>query len=63
MTALRIAPAYQQVAEAVRREILNGELKAGAQLPTELEFCSQFSASRITILRFAERSRSWSTNN
>jgi GntR family transcriptional regulator len=51
MTTLRSAPAYQQVAEAVRQEILTGELIPGTQLPTEKELCSQFAASRITIRR------------
>jgi DNA-binding GntR family transcriptional regulator len=51
MTTLRSVPAYRQVAETIRREILSGELPPGANLPTEYEFCERFGASRITVRR------------
>lgn len=51
MPAVRALPAYQQVADCVRRDILGGELAPGAQLPTERELCERFAASRITIRR------------
>lgn len=42
-------PMYQQIANAILRQIEDGELAHGAQLPTELELREQFSASRNTV--------------
>lgn len=39
----------QQVEEALRKAILNGELKPGERLPAETELARQFSVSRPTI--------------
>lgn len=42
-------PMYQQIAEAIRRQIEDGELERGQQLPTELELRERFGASRNTV--------------
>jgi GntR family transcriptional regulator len=47
----RVSTAYSFIADSLRREIIGGTLKPGAQLPTERELCDRFSASRITIRR------------
>ena len=43
--------AYKRLAEAIRQRILDGEWRAGQQLPTEQRLCDEFSASRITVRR------------
>ena len=42
-------PLYQQIADAIRRQIEDGVLERGRQLPTELELREKFDASRNTI--------------
>jgi GntR family transcriptional regulator len=42
-------PMYQQIADAIRRQIEDGELERGQQLPTELELREKFGASRNTV--------------
>ena len=42
-------PLYIQFKEYLLEQIERGELKAGQRLPSEREFCDQFSVSRITI--------------
>lgn len=42
-------PMYQQIADTIRRQIEDGELSRGAQLPTELELREKFNASRNTV--------------
>lgn len=42
-------PMYQQIADTIRRQIEDGELSRGAQLPTELELRETFNASRNTV--------------
>lgn len=42
-------PMYQQIADTVRRQIENGELPHGQQLPTELELREKYNASRNTV--------------
>jgi LacI family transcriptional regulator len=42
---------YQVVFDHFNRAILEGALKAGDQLPTEMDLCEQFEASRPTIAR------------
>lgn len=44
-------PKYQQVLDALRRDIRSGRLKRGDRLPSEAELVRQFGASRITITR------------
>jgi DNA-binding GntR family transcriptional regulator len=51
MPAVRSATAYQYVADALRRQILQGDYGPGHRLPTERELCDEFEASRITIRR------------
>ncbi|WP_342640049.1 FadR/GntR family transcriptional regulator [Rhodoligotrophos ferricapiens] len=43
------APGYRVVAATIEREILEGRLKPGDQLPTETSFAEQFSVNRSTI--------------
>jgi DNA-binding LacI/PurR family transcriptional regulator len=46
-----ILPKYQQVFEALEREIRSGQLKAGDRLPSEAELEQRFGTSRITVGR------------
>jgi DNA-binding LacI/PurR family transcriptional regulator len=45
------SPKYQQVFEALQREIQSGRLKTGDRLPSEAELERKFGASRITVGR------------
>ncbi|MEX0612941.1 MAG: GntR family transcriptional regulator, partial [Pirellulales bacterium] len=51
MATVRAVTAYQYVADALRRQVLDGWLGPGQVLPPERELCKQFSASRITVRR------------
>ncbi|MGH3294827.1 MAG: GntR family transcriptional regulator [Trebonia sp.] len=42
-------PLYQQIAEDLRKQVEDGTLAPGSQLPTELDLREQYSASRNTI--------------
>lgn len=42
-------PMYQQIADTLRRQIEDGGLERGAQLPTELQLRETFKASRNTV--------------
>ena len=42
-------PMYRQIADDLRRQIEDGELAPGSQLPTELELREKYNASRNTI--------------
>ena len=42
-------PMYRQIAEDLRRQIEAGELRPGAQLPTEMELRERYQASRNTV--------------
>ncbi len=42
-------PLYQQLAAALKEEILNGIHPVGAQLPTEYDLCARFAVSRFTV--------------
>jgi GntR family transcriptional regulator len=42
-------PKYKLIAERLRAQIESGELKGGAQLPTELELRDEYGASRNTV--------------
>jgi GntR family transcriptional regulator len=42
-------PLYQQIADALRKQIDDGTLAPGSQLPTEMELRERYSASRNTI--------------
>jgi len=44
-------PIYQQVAEYLRSAIVSGQLKSGAQIPSEPELAVQFGISRDTVRR------------
>lgn len=46
---LNRAPAYQAVSQKIRSAIINGELKAGELLPTEMDLAEQFGVTRTTI--------------
>lgn len=42
---------YQQIAEAIRKEILNGQLKPGSRLPSVRELCTEWKCTPGTIQR------------
>jgi GntR family mannosyl-D-glycerate transport/metabolism transcriptional repressor len=42
-------PMYRQIADAIRLQVENGELKAGDALPTESALQAQFAVSRVTV--------------
>lgn len=42
-------PMYRQIAESLRARIESGQLAPGGQLPTELELCESYNASRNTV--------------
>ncbi|MED1469049.1 GntR family transcriptional regulator [Bacillus salipaludis] len=42
-------PLYVQLKESIRGSILNGQLKYGDQIPTELELSEEYKISRITV--------------
>lgn len=42
-------PAYQVLADALRGQILSGELKSGDRLPAEAELCDLYGVSRSTV--------------
>lgn len=42
-------PAYQQIADDLRQQILDGDLQAGDQLPTEASLMDEYGVSRIVI--------------
>jgi GntR family transcriptional regulator len=42
-------PMYREIAESLRARIESGHLAPGGQLPTELELCESYNASRNTV--------------
>jgi hypothetical protein len=44
-----VAAAYQKVADAIEREIVNGRIKPGEPIGTELELGRQFGVNRSTV--------------
>lgn len=48
-TARRRAPRYSSIADTLRGAIARGRYKVGSCLPTELELCRMFDASRHTV--------------
>ncbi|WP_128970568.1 FadR/GntR family transcriptional regulator [Bradyrhizobium tropiciagri] len=44
-----IAPAYQKVADAIEREIINGRIKPGEPIGTEQQLVAQFGVNRSTV--------------
>ncbi|MFO8063816.1 MAG: FadR/GntR family transcriptional regulator [Spirochaetota bacterium] len=48
-TSLHKRTLAQQVADSIKQSVLDGELSAGAALPTEPELAEQFSVSRAVI--------------
>lgn len=46
---IEVAPAYQKVAEAIEREIVNGRIKQGDPIGTESELVQQFGVNRSTV--------------
>ncbi|MFS0726520.1 GntR family transcriptional regulator [Paenibacillus sp. 1P07SE] len=44
-------PMYQQIVQAIRKQIASGELESGAQVPTEAELSKDYGVSRITSKR------------
>lgn len=45
----RLRPAYRQVADELRAQIITGVLAAGARLPNEIELSKAFGVSRSTV--------------
>lgn len=43
------APLYQQLADALRRQIGEGVYRPGDRLPSESELCARYGVSRITV--------------
>ena len=50
-------PLYQQIATALRDEIVSGVYSVGSLLPTEQSLCQQYSVSRYTIREALRRLR------
>lgn len=48
---------YLQVAQTLRKEIVDGVYPVGSQLPTEHELCDRFSVSRYTVREALRRLR------
>jgi GntR family transcriptional regulator len=48
---------YLQVAQTLRREIVDGVYPVGSQLPTEQQLCERFSVSRYTVREALRRLR------
>ncbi|HKU69298.1 MAG TPA: GntR family transcriptional regulator, partial [Burkholderiales bacterium] len=48
-TSRRRAPRYSSIADTLRSAIARGRYKVGSCLPTELELCRMFDASRHTV--------------
>jgi GntR family transcriptional regulator, transcriptional repressor for pyruvate dehydrogenase complex len=44
-----VAPAYQRVADAIEREIVNGRIKPGEPIGTEQQLVQQFGVNRSTV--------------
>ena len=42
-------PAYQELADALRRQIVSGDLRPGDRLPVEPELCAAYGVSRSTV--------------
>lgn len=42
-------PAYQQIADDIRQRILDGALRAGDRLPTEVDLMAEYGVSRIVV--------------
>ncbi|MFZ1662524.1 MAG: GntR family transcriptional regulator [Paracoccaceae bacterium] len=47
----RLTPLYEQVRRAILAEIESGRLAENSFLPSEIELCSQYDVSRITLRR------------
>jgi len=43
------APRYQEILEIIRARISNSQYPLGRNLPSESQFCAEFSASRFTV--------------
>lgn len=46
---IQVEPAYQKVADAIEREIVNGRIKPGDPIGTESELVQQFGVNRSTV--------------
>ena len=49
MTGMPPQPRYRQVAQTLISEIQSGRYPVGDLMPTEMELCAQFGASRFTV--------------
>lgn len=48
------SPIYMQLANALRRQIVEGKIGAGAALPSERDLCDIMGASRVTVRKAIE---------
>ena len=46
---LKLEPGYKRVAEAIEEQILNGQIKAGEKLPTEIDLATLLGVNRSTV--------------
>lgn len=46
---IKKTPAYRVLAEAIAEQILDGRLREGDQLPTEIQLCEMFGVNRSTV--------------
>ncbi len=49
MTESKAMPIHRKIAEDIRRQISNGELRPGQKIPSERQIAQQFDASRATV--------------
>lgn len=49
ITKINVPPAYQVVSEELQRLIIEGQLKPGDQMPSEIELASRFGVNRSTV--------------
>ena len=49
MSESKAMPIHRKIAEEIRRQISNGELKPGQKIPSERQIALQFNASRATV--------------
>ena len=51
ITALKKAPMHRVIYDTLRSAIQRGDYRSGDRLPSEIELCKQFEASRITVAK------------
>ena len=46
---------YEEIAEDIRQDIMNGKYNVNQQLPLEKEMCEYYNVSRITIKKAVDQ--------